>query len=71
MRELRLVGFQVWSDLLTPDQREVWQTCQGQCSSQWPRGMRAGVDSLAEKTPPHIWEDMVELMAEWLVRYTK
>lgn len=60
-------GYQVWSDLLSPEQFTLWLNRTGQSPTEWPPEMRTGVDGLAQRTTVHNAEDMVQLMAQWMV----
>lgn len=59
---------EVWSDRLTPARKTLWQIRTTEPPSLWPPKMREGVAALAEGRRIHNGEDMVQLMAEWMVR---
>jgi hypothetical protein len=58
----------IWSEQLTSDRKSVWFERTGQSPAQWPVAMREGVLELSQHRSIHCGEDMVEVMAEWMVK---
>jgi hypothetical protein len=68
METAELQPGEVWSDRLPPGRKILWQIRTSEPPSLWPPAMRDGVAELAKSRRIYSGEDMVELMAEWMVR---